>query len=409
MKFLRNFFRILKVSGKRYVSDELGQRAVVLTYYTLFSVVPVMALLFGIAKGFSLEDQLKSAVYSRFSQHEDIVEWIYRFAETTLRQASGSLVAGVGVIALLWTVVWLIATIEKSFNAVWGLPARKGLWRRFSDYIALVLMTPIMMVAVSTLGVLLRSKLRHMSDALPWGIGSVMADVGANLAPLLVVWVLLTLIYKFTPNTRVRWAAALAAGIIAGVLFQILQDGFIYLQRSVFSYNRIYGSFAALPLFLVWLNWSWQIILFGAELSFVWQHVDSGIFDDDRNQRISTKLRREHQLAIIRLVFQEFDGGRGAIPEAEVAAALKLPDIVLRNEIDELLDLNILSRVELAHRRMGLLPKVPPNKFHILEFIRRINGSGDPETPDFARFDALFARIEKALAESECNVNIHQI
>ena len=254
MKFLRNFFRILKVSGKRYVSDELGQRAVVLTYYTLFSVVPVMALLFGIAKGFSLEDQLKSAVYSRFSQHEDIVEWIYRFAETTLRQASGSLVAGVGVIALLWTVMWLIATIEKSFNAVWGLPARKGLWRRFSDYIALVLMTPIMMVAVSTLGVLLRSKLRHMSDALPWGIGSVMADVGANLAPLLVVWVLLTLIYKFTPNTRVRWAAALAAGIIAGVLFQILQDGFIYLQRSVFSYNRIYGSFAALPLFLVWMN-----------------------------------------------------------------------------------------------------------------------------------------------------------
>ena len=93
----------------------------------------------------------------------------------------------------------------------------------------------------------------------------------------------------------------------------------------------------------------------------------------------------------------------------EVAAALKLPDVVLRNEIDELLDLNILSRVEMANRRTGLLPKVPPNKFHILEFIRRINGSGDPETPDFARFDALFARIEKALAESECNVNIHQI
>ena len=407
MKFLRNFIRTLKVSGKRYVTDQLGQRAVVLTYYTLFSVVPVMALLFGIAKGFSLEEQLKAAVYSRFSQHQDIVEWIYHFAETTLRQASGSVVAGVGVIALLWTVLWLIATIEKSFNAVWGLPPRKGLWRRFSDYIALVLMTPIMMVAVSTLGVILRSKLRRMGEALPWSMGGAAADVAANLAPLLVVWILLTLIYKFTPNTRVRWTGALAAGIIAGVFFQILQDGFIYLQRSVFSYNRIYGSFAALPLFLVWMNWSWQIILFGAELSFVWQHVASGIFDDDR-KRISAKLRREHQLAVLRLVFQEFECGRGGLPERDVAAALKLPDIVLRDEIEELVELNILNRTELDGGGTALLPNVPPSKFSVLEFIRRINGTGDPETPDFARFDALFGRVEKALAESECNINIHQ-
>ena len=409
MKRLRNFIRILMFSGKRYVTDQLGQRAVVLTYYTLFSVVPVMALLFGIAKGFSLEDQLKRAVYSRFAQHKDIVEWIYQFAETTLRQASGSVVAGVGVIALLWTVLWLIATIEKSFNAVWGLPPRRNWWRKFSDYISLVLLTPIMMVAVSTLGVVLRSKLRKLGDALPLGLGANLADVAANLAPLIVIWLLFTLIYKFVPNTKVRFRGALAAGIIAGVLYQLLQDGFIYLQRSVFTYNRIYGSFAALPLFLVWLNWSWQIILFGAELSFVWQHVDSGIFDDDRNRKVSSKLRREHQLAIIRMVFQEFERGRGCLPEAELAGALKLPDIVLRPEIEELLELNILSRAELENGKTGLLPKVPPEKFSILEFIRRINGAGDPDTPDFARFDALFNRIERSIAESECNINIHQV
>ena len=139
MKILRSCGRVIALSGKRYISDQLGHRAVVLTYYTLFSIVPLAALLFGIAKGFSLEEQLQSAIYSRFSNHRELLDWVYQFAETTLRQASGSIVAGVGVIALLFTVSLLITNIEKSFNAVWGLPPRKNLWRKYSDYISLVL------------------------------------------------------------------------------------------------------------------------------------------------------------------------------------------------------------------------------------------------------------------------------
>ena len=409
MKFLRNFSRVIVLSGKRYVTDQLGQRAVALTYYTLFSIVPLAALLFGIAKGFSLENQLQEAISSRFANHQELLDWVYQFADTTLRQASGSVVAGVGVIALLWTVMWLIFNIEKAFNAVWGLPPRRNWWRKFSDYISLVLMTPIMMVAVSTLGVVLRSKLRKLGDALPLGLGANLADVAANLAPLLVIWLLFTLIYKFVPNTKVRFRGALVAGIIAGVLYQLLQDGFIYLQRSVFTYNRIYGSFAALPLFLVWLNWSWQIILFGAEISFVRQHVDSGIFDDGKEHGISPKLRREHQLAIVNLVFREFERGQGVTPAADLAKALKLPEIILRNEVEELLDLRILCRAVADGDRPGLLPGVPPGKFSLVDFLRRINGPGDAETPEFARFDAVFARMEKEIASGDCNMNIHQL
>ncbi len=410
MKYLRSFGRIIALSGKRYALDQLGQRAVALTYYTLFSIVPLAALLFGIAKGFSLEEQLQKTIYARFANHREVVDRVYQFAETTLRQASGSIVAGVGVIALIFTVGLLIGNIEKSFNAVWGLPPRKNLWRKCSDYVSLVLLTPIMMVAISSLGVVLRRKLQALGDALPGlSVGAQVADFAAGVAPVLVAFVLFSAIYIFVPNTKVRFSGAIVAGIFAGVCYQLLQDGFLFLQKSVFTYNRIYGSFAALPLFLVWLNWSWQIILFGAEISFVWQHVDSGIFDVEELQAMSPKLRREHQLAILFRVFSEFERGQGVVPESDICNHLKLPEIVLRSEITELVEQKILCRALTADGSAGLLPGVPPGKYTVMDFLRQVHGQGDCENPEFARFDRLFGSMEKEVFACDLNINIHKV
>ncbi len=403
-----SFGRILLLSGKRYASDQLGQRSVALTYYTLFSIVPLAALFFGVAKGFSLEEPLKDALYSRFTGHHEFLDWTYRFADTTLQRSSGSVVAGVGVIALLWTVIWLISHIEKSFNAVWGLPPRRNLWRKFSDYISLLLLTPLLLVAISTLGMILRSKLLQLGDALGAGWGAHLADFGAGVAPVLAACILFMLIYKFVPNTKVDWYGALAAGIFTGICFQLLQNGFLFLQKSVFTYNQIYGSFAALPLFLVWLNWSWQVVLFGAELSCVWQYIDTGVFGEKEQVQLSLKLRREHQLAILRLIFSEFENGNGALAENDIAQRLKLPELVLRDEINELLELKMLCRSVVAGGGIGFLPGLPPDKCTVLDFIRKVNGSGDNESAEFARFDRIFREMEDVLEKSSGNVNIYQ-
>ena len=411
MKKLKRIANILCLSGKRYVSDQLAQQAVALTYYTLFSIVPLAAMLFGIAKGFSLEEQLQDVIYSRFATHKDLVDWVCQFAETTLRQASGGIVAGVGVIALLWTVIWLITNIEKAFNAVWGLPMRRNWWRKFSDYISLMLLTPIFMVLVSTFGVMIRSKLNALGDALPgFSAGAKMADLAAGIAPVIINCLLLTVIYLFVPNTKVRLKGAIFAGIIAGIAFQLLQDGFLFLQKSVFAYNRIYGSFAALPLFLVWLNWSWQIVLFGAEISFVWQHVDSGVLGgDEQSRKMSLRLRREHQLAILRMVFLEFNRGNGGMDEYEISKALKLPENIMRIELQELLDLGVLCRAADVDNGSILLPGVPPEKFTVMDFLRLVNGVGDAETPDFARFEKIFSQMEQSVIASDKNMNIYKI
>ena len=164
-----------------------------------------------------------------------------------------------------------------------------------------------------------------------------------------------------------------------------------------------------MPLFLIWLNWSWQIILFGVEFSFVHQHIESGVFEDSRVSQLSPKVRREHQLAILQLVFREFQRGQGAVPELDVAGRLKLPDIILRDEINELLELNLLCSVTFADGSRGFSPGVPPEKFTVVDFLRLVNGSGNSDVPEFAKFDALFAQMEKDVIDCGHNQLIHKV
>jgi len=252
LSWLGKLSRTFYCSARRYGSDHQSQRAVALTYYTLFAVVPVMALVFGIAKGFSLEDKLQVFLEEKFANHQDVLNWIYQFADTTLKEAQGGVVAGVGVIALIWTVIWLASNIERAFNAVWNLPTRKNMFRRFSDYLAIILVTPIILVVMSSAGVFMRSMMGHILAGMPWlgGAGFILFSIMIKLFPLLLVILLFTLIYFLVPNTKVRFGSALLSGIVAGMLYQLLQDGFIYVQSALYRYNTIYGSFAALPLFL---------------------------------------------------------------------------------------------------------------------------------------------------------------
>ena len=199
------------------------------------------------------------------------------------------------------------------------------------------------------------------------------------------------------------------AGIITGVAFQVLQDSFVFLQSSVFAYNRLYGGFAILPLFLIWVNWSWQLILFGAEISFVHQYLRSGVFNEIRGN-VDLRLRREHQLAILHRVFLEFEKGNGPVFEDELALLLRVPDVVFRSEVNELLDKGMLCRsVSTEDRRVALLPGVPPDRFTIMDSMIEIHGQGDKEVQEFARFEELFVKIENAVKESGLNMKVHEV
>jgi membrane protein len=317
-------------------------------------------------------------------------------------------VTGIGVIALLWTVVWLIHNIENSFSVVWGLPPRRNVLRKFSNYLSVMLITPIMMVAVSTLGVMIRQRLDEIACSGLSGWPQWLFDSAGNIVPLLANFLLFLFVYMRVPNTKVRLKGACLAAIITGISFQLLQDSFIFLQGKVFSYNRLYGGFAILPLFLIWVNWSWQLILFGAEICFVHQHLKSGIFNEGR-RKLSVRLRREHQLAILRLVFQGFESGSGPVAEAEISSRLHVPEVFMRSEIGELIDAGMLCRTVSPQGVAFLLPGIPPDKLTVMDFLKEMGGVGDEESPEFSRFEMLFCKMEKAIEESKLNSKIHEI
>ena len=414
--FIGRFFLILWISGKRYSADGHGARAVALTYYTLFAIVPTAALLFGIAKGFDLDDKLRVTLAERFANQQQRLEYICKFADTTLKQARGGVVAGVGVIALIWTVLWLATSIESAFNAVWGLPPRKNIWRRFSDYMSGILLMPLLLVLISSAGVFFRSLCNRMianyGGKYDFALGGVLMGI-SNLMPLFIAVTIFFLIYLCAPNTRVRPLPALLAGALAGICYQALQDSFLFLQKSIFTYNHIYGSFAILPLFLMWMRWSWEIALFGAEVGFVAQNLDTGMFDRDAVAEPSNQLRRFWQLAVAQKIYARFAAGGGASTFDELNDHLALPMVRLERELTVLIDAGVICRTAAENEEESFVPLLPEG-LTLAECIRVLDTAGNNELlPELKQEEnALYdtsVKLQSAVLESPDNIPLAKL
>lgn len=392
--FIGRTANILLISARRYHSGGHAQAAVALTYYTIFAIVPIAALFFGIAKGFDLDTKLRAMLTERLSHHQELLEYICRFADTTLKQARGGVVAGVGVAALFFAVLGLSSNIGRSLNAVWELPPRRNILHRLSACISCMVMIPMLLVMISSAGMFLRT--------LENGF------VTARLLPLLLTSAIFFMIYLLTPNTKVRIIPALTAGVMAGISFQLLQDVFVLLQRSIFKYNQIYGSFAALPLFMIWLRWSWEIALFGAELGFVMQHIDTGMFDSTAcSPNISLRSRRLRELAVARNVYAKFFSDGGASTFDELAGTLKFPAVCLEHELAALTAAKVLCRVEGPDGSSAYVP-LHPATLTIAECLRMLDDSGDEvAVAELKTTEAKLLAAEKRLrdAVSKCPEN----
>ncbi|MCQ2377942.1 MAG: YihY/virulence factor BrkB family protein [Victivallaceae bacterium] len=369
--------RIFYVSGKRHFSDLNGQRAMALTYYTLFAVVPLVALLFGIAKGFDLDEKLQIALNRHFANQQEILEWIYQFANTTLARASGGIVAGIGIMLLLWTVFSLAGHVEESVNAVWGMPPRRNLLRRFNDYVTILLIVPFILIVLTSTGVLARHVFESFVVTHPDLHFSMIECFNwlFNVVPTLLTCLIFFLLYFFTPNTRVRVLPALFSGFVAGIAYQAMQSGFVILQRQIFSYNHIYGSFAALPLFLIWLQWSWQIALFGVELCFVSQNIRTGLFDHENSRPASLRLQRIQQLAVAKIIFANVEANRGATDWVEIENRLGLSAVEIDRAVTALMEAGVIERT-LSPNGISFLPAISSTQSTLVDCLTLLDRHG---------------------------------
>lgn len=344
--FLIRQLRIVLLALRGFDEDKCNLKASALTFYSLLSIVPVIAMVFGIAKGFGFQDVLQKDLLDKFPAQEEVLIQIFNFAQSLLENTKGGFVAGAGVVILFWAVIKVLSHIEHSFNDIWGVKQSRTWGRKFSDYLSVMLIGPLLLILSSSTTVFITTQVTFITEKFALlGVFSPIIFFALKIVPYVMLWLLFTFVYIFMPNIKVRLTSGLLAGIIAGTAYELVQWGYINFQVGVSKYNAIYGGFAALPLFLVWLQLSWLIVLFGAEISFAHQNVDMYEFEPDCH-RASLSLKRLFYLRITQLLAKNFSKGETPLTAASISHALEIPIRLVRELLFELAESGILSETK---------------------------------------------------------------
>jgi membrane protein len=335
IRILRTFVLALQEFGK----DGCKKTASALTYYSLLNIVPVVAVAFAIAKGFGLQKLVEKQILQMAEKANwaaDVTNQIITFSHSLLENVKGGLIAGVGVILLFWTVISILGKIEESFNTIWEVKKSRTLLRKFSDYLAMMVLAPILLVISSSITVVVASQVKMIVQKIAFlGAFSYAILFLLNLLPYLSVWVLLIVLYVMMPNARIPLRSGILGGIVAGTLFQIVQWIYIKFQIGVASYGAIYGSFAALPLLLAWLQLSWMIVLFGAEIAFANEHYETFGFQPDYSA-LSISSKKLLVLKIYHLLIKKFAQGEKPLSARQIAEILEIPFRLVQHLLLEL-------------------------------------------------------------------------
>lgn len=403
---LYSFVRVLVIAFKEFNNDKCTEKASALTYFSMLSLVPVIAMLFAVAKGFGIQDLMQKELNRYFSGQEAVLENVLPFAENMLNSASGGIVTIISLIFLIYTVIKLLMNIEAAFNDMWDIKKSRRWERKISDYVAVMLLGPVLMILASSMTILVKDTIQHALSDVEL-LGQIKSGIIflLKLLPYTILWLLLFGIYLIFPNIRVKIWPALIGGIVAGTLFQLNQQAFISLQFAFARYNAIYGSIAFLPLFLIWLQLSWLIVLFGAEVVYGAQYINQWEYNTE-NLKISLGHQKKLMLLMLFRVVKKFESGEGPMSRDELAETVNIP----RRYVNEIC--RKLEKSQLITRTDGIdaayQPSFDIHKMDIFKVLKMYEKQGmedfDPRKSDpFKAIESTLKEIDSKWKDTETN------
>lgn len=333
--------KTLNLTVRTFLSTDLQSQACAMTYRTMLAVVPALALLFAIGRGFGFQNVLADQLMSSFPSQHKALETAFSFVDSCLAQASEGVFVGVGIVFLLWTIISLLDSVEVSFNEVFGVRTDRSLPRKLTDYLAICIILPILMIVSSGVQVFMSTAIQKL---LPFDALSPVVEVVLDFASVVFAWFFFTGAYLLIPNTRVRLGNAFLAGALAGTAFQVLQWLFVTGQLYVAKYNAIYGSFSFLPLMLIWMQLSWLITLAGALICSSSQNISMFSFYK-QTRSISFAYRREVAIALLTVIIRRFKEGKEPLSDIELANKYKIPTKLVSIILIHLIECGFLVRV----------------------------------------------------------------
>lgn len=347
MKGVSGFFvrilRVLYISVKEFIDGSVAQKSSALTYTTLLALVPTLAIILSVAAGFGMQASVQRALYDAFPAHQMELTTAFDFVESYLAEIQSSVLIIVGLIVLIYTVFSMLLTVESVFNQIWQIKVSRSISKSLIGYFAAIVIVPISLIAISFSNIFIGS----LSSIELLGTISIAPVVTTLLKvlPFVVIILILTALYMLLPNTRVKFLPAFASAVLAGAAFQIFQMVYISGQLWVSKYNSIYGSVAAIPLLMLFMQFSWTIILFGAQLSYAIQNVKQYVFRKE-SERISRRFRDLVALIIMKKICKAFRHEGESYSADLLAGETDLPIVIVQDTLDKLVACRLLVAIE---------------------------------------------------------------
>lgn len=272
------YVKVAIITAKTYAQQKIGPQAVALSYLSVMALVPFLAIVFGITGGLGVDGLLKDFMYENFSSNQGVIDTVLSFSQNIIDTARSGWMGFLNALLFLWIIYRLMAGVESAFNNVWKVNSNRSLVRRLSYYLLILILSPFVILVLFSGSFVYTNLLEYMGldieefsfikKALSWVLFIAVAALTFSA------------MYKFIPKYKVEYGVAFRAAVFAAVAFTAIQFLYLETQLLVTRLNGVYGTFAAIPLFMVWLNVSWNIILMGAELSYAFQHVDTYNLED---------------------------------------------------------------------------------------------------------------------------------
>ena len=396
------FVRTLSSLVRDLASGQLTLRAMGLVYTTLLSIVPLLALSFSVLKAFGVADQIRPMLRSFLEplgeKSDEVVQRIVAFIENM----NVGVLGAVGLALLLYTAVSLVQKIEESLNFIWHVPRARPMGERFSRYLSVLLIGPILVFSALGITATVMS-IDTVRELLAIGVLGQAVQVVSRLMPYLLVIIAFIFVYLFIPNTRVRIAPAIVGGAVGGIAWQSAGWAFAMFVATSNKYAAIYSGFAILVLFMIWLYVSWLVLLFGASVAFYVQHPEY-LYARGGEPRLSNRMRERTALAAAALVAQRFAVGEPMPSSAELTRLLGVPSHVLFTVLEALERSNVLVRDGDDPPRY--LPARDPAAIRLAEVLQTVRAAGEEGflSPAMSMpapaVDELLARVQQATAAS---------
>jgi len=374
-----NTIKTVNLTVKTFMSSDLQSKACAMTYRTMLAVVPALALVFAIGRGFGFQNILQNQLYGYLPSQHKALEMAFSFVDSCLAQASEGIFVGVGIVFLLWTVVSLLDSVEDAFNQVWGVTEGRSFFRKVTDYLAICIILPILMICSGGLQIFMSTAIQKL---LPFDFVTPFLELLLDSASIVLTWLFFAGAYMLIPNAKVKLKNAFPAGILAGTAFQVLQWLFVTGQLYVAKYNAIYGSFSFLPLMLIWMQLSWLITLAGALVCSAAQNI--AMFNFSRQTRnISDNYRLKVTIAVLSVILKRFSSAEKPITALETASTYGIPTPLVSAIFDRLIACGLLVKIspkgehELSADEHPVQPAMSIDHYSCTFVIERLRNHGE--------------------------------